>query len=117
LGEDDPAVLRLATTILQKGGYGVLAATDGAAVLEMFESARHRIDLIILDQHMPGPGVEGILAALRAAEPSTRVLLMSGFTQAEVAPESRLFLRGFLGKPFRGGELLHAVEVALADPK
>jgi hypothetical protein len=42
---------------------------------------------------------------------------MSGFTQAEVAPESHPFLRGFLGKPFRGGELLRAVEVALADPK
>jgi len=115
LGEDDAAVLRVATTILEKGGYAVLAAADGATLLQVFDSARDRIDLVILDQHMPGPGADATLAALRARQPSTRVLLTSGFTQPDVTAETRHFLRGFLGKPFRGGELLHAVEEALSE--
>ena len=115
LGEDDVAVRRVATTILERDGYTVLGAADGTAVIESFESARDRIALVVLDQHMPGPGVEATLRALSALQPSARVLLMSGSVQPDTDPDVHHFVRGFLAKPFRGSELLRAVEAALAD--
>jgi DNA-binding NtrC family response regulator len=115
LGEDDVAVRRLATAILEKDGYTVLGAGDGVAVVQSFEAARDRIALVVLDQNMPGPGVEATLAALSAMQPPARVLLMSGSVLPESGAEIRRFVRGFLAKPFRGGELLRAVEAAIFD--
>jgi two-component system cell cycle sensor histidine kinase/response regulator CckA len=115
VAEDDEGVRRLATTILKRHGYDVLEATDGNGVLKVFESAKLHPALVILDQRMPGPGAERTLAALRALDPGVRVLLMSGFTEPELAPEVLRHARGFLAKPFRGGELLRAVEEALGD--
>jgi CheY-like chemotaxis protein len=116
LGEDDIAVRRVATTILERHGYSVLGAEDGQRVLQVFEAAKDQVALIVLDQRMPGLNVEQILTALLALEPRVRVLLVSGYTEPELAPEIRSRLRGFLPKPFRGGELLRAVEAALAQP-
>jgi CheY-like chemotaxis protein len=114
LGEDDVAVRRLATAILERDGYTVLGAGDGPDVVRSFENARDRIALVVLDLHMPGPGAEVTLAALSALEPTVRVLLMSGSVQPEADPDVGHFVRGFLAKPFRGSELLRAVEGALA---
>jgi DNA-binding NtrC family response regulator len=116
LADDDAAVRRIVVTILERHGYPVLSAEDGDRVVEAYAAFRGQVALVILDQRMPGPGLEATLASLRAIEPATRVLLMSGYTELEVQPETRRLLRGFLGKPFRSGELLHAVESALAGP-
>lgn len=116
LADDDPAVRRVAVMILERHGYSVVGAEDGNRVLEVFATIRRQVALVVLDQRMPGPGLETTLASLRAMESGTRVLLMSGYTEPELPPETREMLRGFLGKPFRGGELLRAVESALAGP-
>jgi two-component system cell cycle sensor histidine kinase/response regulator CckA len=115
LADDDIAVRRVATTILERHGYTVLGVENSSAALEMFEAARGRIALVILDLKMPGPGVETTLAALRAIDAGVRVLLMSGCMEPDLTPETTSHLRGFLGKPFRGGELLRAVEMALVS--
>jgi DNA-binding NtrC family response regulator len=116
LADDDLAVRRVATTILQKHGYPVVGANSGEQVISEFEAAKDLIALVILDQRMPGPGLEGILTALTAIQPRVRVLLMSGYMEPEIAPEIRANLCGFIGKPFRGGELLRAVQAALVEP-
>jgi DNA-binding NtrC family response regulator len=115
LADDDLAVRRVATTILERHGYTVLGAENSLAALEMFEAARGRVALVILDLKMPGPGVEATLAALLALDAGVRVLLMSGCMEPDLAPETTSHLRGFLAKPFRGGELLRAVEMALVS--
>jgi DNA-binding NtrC family response regulator len=116
LADDEAAVRRVATTILESHDFRVLNAEDGRRVLEVFEAARGQVALVILDMIMPGPGVEATLAALWAADPGARVLLMSGYAEPELPPETRRRLRGFLGKPFRGSELLRAVREAIANP-
>jgi DNA-binding NtrC family response regulator len=115
VAEDEPGVRRVAATILNRQGYTVLEATDGEDVLRVLQGAKGPVALVILDQRMPGPGAGATVTAIRALNPAVRVLLMSGFTEPEVAPEVRHLVRGFLGKPFRGSELLRAVEAALGD--
>jgi DNA-binding NtrC family response regulator len=105
----------VAATILNKQGYAVLEAADDEDVLRVLQGARGQVALVILDQRMPGPETGATVTAIRALNPGVRVLLMSGFSESEVAPEVRHLVRGFLGKPFRGGELLRAVEAALGD--
>jgi two-component system, cell cycle sensor histidine kinase and response regulator CckA len=116
LADDDAAVRRVASTILKRHGYVVLEAPDATAALQEFQAAKGRVALVILDQRMPGPDTGATVTALRACDPGARILLMSGFTEPEIDPEILKRLRGFLAKPFRGGELLRAVEAALNDP-
>jgi DNA-binding NtrC family response regulator len=116
LADDDAAVRHVAATILQKHGYSVLNAENGNRAVEVFAASRPRAALVVLDQRMPGPGLEVTLASLWAIESGARVLLMSGLTEPELPAETRRLLRGFVGKPFRGGELLRAVESALSGP-
>jgi DNA-binding NtrC family response regulator len=116
VADDDAAVRRVATTRLGRHGFSAPGARDGGHALEVFGSARGRVAPVVLDRVMPGPGAEATLAALWAVDPAARVLLMSGYAEAELPPDTRGRLRGFLGKPLRGSELLRAVEVALAGP-
>ena len=115
VAEDEPGVRRVATAILKRQGYAVLEAADGEDVLRVLQGAKGQVALVILDQRMPGPGTGATVTAIRALDPAVRVLLMSGLSEPEVAAEVRHLVRGFLGKPFRGGELLRAVEAALGD--
>ncbi len=115
LADDEVALRHLATTVLERHGYAVLGAEDGPRALEVFRTARGRVGLVVLDQFMPGPGLEATLAGLRALDPAVRVLLMSGYGEQQLAPEIRQNLCGFLGKPFRAGDLLEAVEAGLAQ--
>ena len=52
LVDDQPANLRVVTTLLKRQGYEVATATDGKSALE--ECHRFRPDLILLDMMMPG---------------------------------------------------------------
>jgi DNA-binding NtrC family response regulator len=113
VAEDEPGVRRVAATILKRQGFTVLEAADGEDVLRVLQGAKGQVALVILDQRMPGPGTGATVTAIRALDPAVRVLLMSGLSEPEVAAEVRHLVRGFLGKPFRGGELLRAVEAAL----
>ena len=65
---------------------------------------------MLLDLSMPGLSGEETFEALRAIDPSVRVLLSSGYSEAEA---TRRFvgrgLAGFLQKPYRPGALVEAV--------
>lgn len=59
LAEDDPLLRQLITEQLKRGGFNVLAATDGREGMELYERNRDRIDIILSDLQMPGAsGVE-----------------------------------------------------------
>jgi DNA-binding response OmpR family regulator len=73
--DDDPDARRIATTILESDGYGVIEAETAERALEVIRS--QRVDLVILDLALPGtPGLE-LLATLRRHH-DVPVLIISG---------------------------------------
>jgi signal transduction histidine kinase len=76
--EDQEAVRRIATRVLQQAGYQVLEATDGREGLEMFRRHRDSIGLIVSDVVMPESSGPELLAAVRAEAP-VPFLFTSGF--------------------------------------
>jgi signal transduction histidine kinase/CheY-like chemotaxis protein len=114
--DDEPLVRAVVRRILRRAGYRVLEATDGMDGLDMFERHQREIDLVLLDMAMPIMGGAACFARLREIEPSTRVILASGFTAEEDA--QRCLGSGalcFLEKPYSSAALLAAVAGAL-DP-
>lgn len=112
--EDDQDV-RLATVrVLQKFGYHVLTANDGADALALLAAGTQRPDLILSDVVMPRMSGPQLLARLRAAGSEPKLLFASGYNsrdaseQAQLEPGIRV-----LGKPWTVAELLEAVREAL----
>ena len=105
--DDDPAIRRVVSALLDLDEYGLLEAADGQAALEVVRVERP--DLVILDLTMPRLDGLGACAALRS-DPElagTRVLVLTGRDQ----PDDRAAARdAYLVKPFSSLALLEAVK-------
>lgn len=118
LAEDELAVQELARDILEKLGYTVLLAANGAEAVELFRANKERIDLVILDAVMPrlsGPRAYEEMTKLR---PHVPVLFITGYS-AEMARLPRMARTGLhlLHKPFAVTELGRKVRETLGEYK
>jgi PAS domain S-box-containing protein len=114
LVEDDAALRKLAVRILEKAGYAVLAASEGAAALQAAAAHKGFIDLLVTDMVMPGMSGRALADALKARRPRMRVLLMSGYSDDErLRPDTLAGETRFLQKPFTVEGLAAAVREVL----
>ncbi len=81
--EDDPTLRRVSRKLLEKLGYRVLEASSGEQALEIYAKRRPEIDLVFLDMVMPGLNGLQTLERLRALDPQVKVLLCSGWGEAD----------------------------------
>jgi signal transduction histidine kinase/CheY-like chemotaxis protein len=113
--EDQPAMRKILVRLLRELGYRVLEADNASAALAILE--RERADLLFTDIIMPGP-TTGLDIARIATErwPAMRVVLTSGFPQANFADDVRLLEKvRMLSKPYRKDELARILREALDD--
>jgi CheY-like chemotaxis protein len=80
LVEDEPRVRAQARRLLERCGFTVVEATDGADGERQFDEHRSAIDVIISDVVMPGTGGVEMVTRLRARVPDVPVVFVSGFT-------------------------------------
>lgn len=109
--DDDNGVRRMIRTILERAGYAVLEAHDGAEGMGKFQT--NAVDLVITDLFMPGQdGIETI-QLLREESPSARILAISGGGRVGAAGplrDAELFgADAVLAKPFGREQLVTAV--------
>jgi two-component system cell cycle sensor histidine kinase/response regulator CckA len=111
--EDEASVRQAMVRMLEHSGYRVIAAADGEAALAALEQSE--VDLVLLDAVLPGMPALDVYRRLQARWPATRVLLVSGYSEAMLDATLRRELSGrFLQKPFSLEELAERVRVALA---
>lgn len=115
--DDQPTVRRMAHRLLSEWGFRVFEAESGEEGLEVLETARWGIQLVIVDVVMPFADGVQVTARIRERWPAQRVLYMSAHP-AEVLMEYGLAKLDapFLAKPFTRDELLTKVSEALAQP-
>lgn len=112
---DDQELMReVSSSILETQGFEVLTASTGDEAVRLFEEESQSIRLVLLDRTMPGMDGEEVLAHIRRIDPSTVVVLMSGYKEKDALrgldPDH---LSGFLAKPFRPADLLRELKQAL----
>ncbi len=115
LVDDEASLLRMVRDLLERHGYRVLTAASGEAALVIYRDAGAAIDLVVLDQNMPGMGGARCLKALRALDEEVRVLVLSGHPGGR----SQLLERGAreaLQKPVAADALLRTVRRVLDAP-
>ena len=112
--EDEGALRKLMTKVLERAGFQVVEAKDGEQAVETCKSWAEPIDMVVSDLAMPklnGLQLKEIVAGLR---PAVKFLLISGY--AEDVVEDPTILRtdtNFLEKPFMPDELILKVRQVL----
>ena len=116
--EDEPRVRAGIVGQLSSLGYVVVEAESGEAGLAMMEATLPSCDLLLTDVMMPGRMNGKSLADIVVRRwPKTRVVFMSGFSEASIIHEGRLDTGVLLlSKPFRKGDLARIVRQALDAP-
>lgn len=112
--DDDEAVLTIARTALERGGYQVLTALNGAEALRNFTAHQADIVAVLADATMPDLGGVEVLRQIRAQAPNLPLLLMSGYTENAYHQANELRLAGFISKPFRISELADTIDAAVS---
>ncbi len=114
LVEDDETMRSLTRQLLQQHGYTVLEADDGKSALDVVESRKGPIDLVLTDvvmRRMSGPE---LVERLHASHPDLKAVFMSGYT-GELIAEREVLKRGItlLEKPFSRAALLNTIHQTL----
>jgi PAS domain S-box-containing protein len=115
--EDDPTIRSMVAAQLRDLGYVALEADDALEALNKL--ATTRVDLLLTDMIMPGETNGKQLATMaRLNHPNLKVLYTSGFPGGPDSPGARLQPADvLLKKPYRKGDLAHAVRDVLDRPK
>lgn len=101
LVEDDLAVRQLVDTVLQSGGYTVLAPEDPRDVEKVCREHEGPIHLLLTDLVMPGIGGRELASQVAGLRPGIRTLYMSGYTDdAFIHHQGFDRFSAFLQKPF-----------------
>ncbi|MCE5272273.1 PAS domain S-box protein [bacterium] len=116
LVEDEPAILNLTTTMLERLGYTVLAVSSPAAAINLAKHYTGGIHLLMTDVVMPGMNGRDLVKHLSPIYPDLKHLFMSGYT-ANVIAHHGVLDRGvhFLQKPFSMRELAAKVRETLEE--
>jgi signal transduction histidine kinase/CheY-like chemotaxis protein len=114
LVEDEPAILKIATTILKLEGYTVVAAgTPGEAIYLAKEHAGD-IHLLLTDVVMPEMNGRDLAKNILSLYPQLKLLFMSGYTANVIAYQGILDEGvNFIQKPFSKRELTVKVQEVL----
>lgn len=114
LVEDEVAVRRVATRLLEGQGYTVLDAADGFEAMRVLEHYGGGIDLLLTDVVLPGMSGRELAEKVRTERPDLRVLFCSGYTD-DVILERQFPDWGeqLVQKPFTIQELACRVREAL----
>jgi len=107
LVDDESSVRDSLYTILERGGYEVLAASNGTDGLTVCRQSRRPIDLLVTDYSMPHmSGLELARECLRLYGELSVLYVSGSGPDEDLQAELQARKRGFLAKPFRGAELL-----------
>jgi len=112
--DDDEINREICVEVLEPLGHQVQRASNGSEAVELI--ARDRFDLVITDLSMPGASGWDVARQVKAASPSTRVMLLSGWSVQQDPEQTKAAgIDLVLSKPVQVNELAQAVQRLLLD--
>ncbi len=111
LVEDEPAILSMIATMLEREGYTVIAAAKPAEALSVAETHEGDIHVLVTDVIMPGMNGKDLAAMISGRFKGLKCLYMSGYT-ANVISHHGVLDDGvhFIQKPFAKNAFLKTIE-------
>ncbi len=110
VADDDPEILDVLEFGLQREGFAVWLAGDGAQAVSLYRDHCQEIDAALLDVRMPRLDGPETLSALKEITPRVRCCFMSGYLGSYTADGLRLCgAQAILAKPFLLPEVVRVV--------
>jgi two-component system response regulator HydG len=113
--DDEPGILAVVERFARGQGFAVITRTEGHGIVA--ELPAIKADVALVDLRLPGMSGLDLLRAMHDADPSLRVILMTGHASVESAIEAvKLGALDYLSKPIdfdRLGELFVTVREGL----
>jgi two-component system cell cycle sensor histidine kinase/response regulator CckA len=113
VAEDEPLVRAQAVRVLRRAGYSVLEAEDGLRAVEVFQSKKDEIKLVLLDVIMPGLDGWQVFLRLEALDPAVKVLFITGYAASALPEDFSTRGKRLLSKPYKPQALLECVRAIL----
>ena len=114
LAEDEANLRYLARQFLEKQGYKVIEAADGAVAMQIAVAHEGVIHLLLTDVIMPGMNGRELAQRISEIRPQTKVLYMSGYTENVIGHNGTLDAGvRLLQKPFTLRDLKSKVREVL----
>ena len=110
--DDEPSIRRVLRAQLNRDGYDVTAAENGAEAITLLE--REPFELVVTDLKMPGVGGMELLAYCATNFPGLPVILITAHGTVDSAVEAiKLGAQDYITKPFDQDDLRHVIQKAL----
>ena len=112
--EDEEIVRTLVCRMLERAGYKVISAEDGADAVEKFVDNRETVSLVLSDVVMPKKTGREIYEEIKELKPDVRIIFISGYT-ADIIHNKGIQETDidFVTKPFSKNALLRKIREVL----
>ncbi|MFA5354016.1 MAG: ATP-binding protein, partial [Thermodesulfovibrionales bacterium] len=116
MAEDDPETRMLFSVVLEKLGYRVITAEDGADAVKKFLADRDAVNVLLLDVVMPNMNGREAYEEIRKIRPDIKAIFMSGYRGSFEKPLKIPEECDFLSKPVSPNDLAAKIREVLDRP-
>ncbi|MCC5848534.1 MAG: response regulator [Verrucomicrobia bacterium] len=116
LVDDEEYIRIIAQKTLERFGYHVLLASNGAEAVATYAAHREKIAIVVTDMSMPVLDGADTLVALRVMNPDIKAIACSGLTVNGESPQATgAGFKHFIAKPFTVEAILTILAKALRE--
>jgi CheY-like chemotaxis protein len=102
---------------LERFGYRVLLAANGAEAVALFAQNRDQIEVVLTDMAMPVMDGPATIVALLSMNPNLKIIGSSGLpSNGDSAEAAEGGFKYFISKPYTAENLLKILAEALREP-
>eukprot|EP01028_Stygiella_incarcerata_P003820 TRINITY_DN1797_c0_g1_i1.p1 TRINITY_DN1797_c0_g1~~TRINITY_DN1797_c0_g1_i1.p1 ORF type:complete len:778 (-),score=208.03 TRINITY_DN1797_c0_g1_i1:91-2424(-) len=122
--DDDPIIRRIGIKALERNGFNVLSAENGAAALKIVERCEKEVDVLMTDVMMPQMNGPDLAQHIKRMYPKVRIIFASGFEEETIFQRQREIHEQkdlddddveFLAKPYTPSEMLRKIQDCLFE--
>ncbi|HUA64981.1 MAG TPA: PAS domain S-box protein [Alphaproteobacteria bacterium] len=114
LVDDEQAIREVAQKTLERFGYRVLLAANGAEAVSLYTGRRNEIAIVVTDMSMPVMDGPAAIAALQSINPEVKIIGSSGLGSTAGAVKASSGGTGhFIRKPYTTETMLHTLDKVL----
>ncbi len=110
--DDEEPIRNIVKQILERFGYRVLLAADGAEAVRLYASLRNEIAVVITDMAMPVMDGPAAITALKGINPDVKIIGSSGFDTGNKAGAN---IPHFIAKPYTAEAVLKMLHDVLRE--
>jgi PAS domain S-box-containing protein len=118
LVDDEDAICEVTSQALEKKGFTVMVAKNGAEAVAYYRDNWKKIDLVILDMVMPVMHGDKAFDEMKKINPDVVAILATGYSiEKDTNRALELGVKKCIQKPFRGASLIRTINEVLESSR